>query len=37
VLLGINQVWSIDFMYDQLSVGKNIRLFNAIDYLNRKA
>jgi len=31
VPLGINQMLSIDFMHDQLSNGKSIRPFNAID------
>jgi len=26
-----NQVWSMDFMHDQLSDGRNYRLFNVID------
>jgi putative transposase len=26
-----NQVWSIDFMHDTLSDGRNLRLFNALD------
>jgi putative transposase len=37
VPLGINQVWSIDFMYDQLSDGRSIRLFNVIDDFNLEA
>ena len=37
VPLGINQVWSIDFMHDQLQGGKFIRLFNVIDDFNREA
>ncbi len=32
----INQVWSLDFMYDQLSKGRCIRLFNVIDDFNRE-
>ena len=28
---GINQVWSMDFMHDQLEDGKTFRLFNVID------
>ncbi len=27
----INQVWSMDFMHDQLINGRNFRLFNVID------
>jgi putative transposase len=30
VPLSINQVWSIDFMHDQLEDGRSIRLFNVI-------
>jgi putative transposase len=37
VPLGINQVCSIDFMRDQLSDGRSIRLFNVIDDFNREA
>ena len=37
VPLGINQVWSIDFMHDQLQDGRSIRLFNVIDDFNREA
>jgi putative transposase len=32
----INQVWSMDFMRDQLSDGRSIRLFNVIDDFNRE-
>ena len=37
VPLGANQVWSIDFMHDQLVDGRSIRLFNVIDDFNREA
>jgi putative transposase len=33
----INQVWSMDFMHDQLADGRNFRLFNVIDDFNREA
>ena len=33
---GINQVWSMDFMHDQLSDGRSFRLFNVIDDFNRE-
>jgi putative transposase len=33
----INQVWSMDFMHDQLQDGKSFRLFNLIDDFNREA
>jgi putative transposase len=32
-----NQVWSMDFMHDQLSDGRSFRLFNVIDDCNREA
>jgi len=32
----INQVWSIDFMCDQLASGKTFRTFNVIDDYNRE-
>ena len=33
----INQVWSMDFMHDQLQDGRTFRLFNVIDDFNREA
>jgi putative transposase len=33
----INQVWSMDFMHDQLQDGRTFRLFNVIDDYNREA
>jgi putative transposase len=33
----INQVWSMDFMHDQLADGRSFRLFNVIDDFNREA
>ena len=33
----INQVWSMDFMHDQLSDGRGFRLLNVIDDHNREA
>ena len=33
----MNGVWSMDFMLDQLSDGRNVRLFNVIDDFNREA
>ena len=32
-----NVVWSMDFMHDQLSDGRQVRLFNVIDDFNREA
>ena len=32
----INQVWSMDFMHDQLSDGRSFRLFNVRDDFNRE-
>ncbi|XVN75130.1 IS3 family transposase ISXac2 [Oligella sp. MSHR50489EDL] len=32
----INQVWSMDFMHDQLADGRSLRLFNVIDDFNRE-
>jgi putative transposase len=33
----VNQVWSMDFMHDQLSDGRCFRLLNVIDDYNREA
>ena len=33
----MNQVWSMDFVHDQLSDGRCIRLLNVIDDFNREA
>lgn len=32
----INRSWSMDFMHDQLSDGRSIRLFNVLDDFNRQ-
>ncbi len=32
-----NQCWSMDFMHDQLSDGRSVRLLNVIDDFNREA
>jgi len=32
----INRVWSMDFMHDALSDGRNFRLFNVLDDYNRE-
>jgi putative transposase len=37
VPLEINQVWSMDFMHDQLEDGSMFRLLNVIDDYNREA
>jgi putative transposase len=34
--LRANQVWSMDFMHDQLSDGRTFRLFNVIDDFKRE-
>lgn len=34
--LNINQVWSMDFMHDQLADGRSFRLFNVLDDFNRE-
>ena len=33
----VNQVWSMDFMHDQLADGRSIRVFKVIDHFNREA
>jgi putative transposase len=32
----MNEVWSMDFMHDQLTGDRNFRLFNVIDDFNRE-
>jgi putative transposase len=32
-----NQLWSMDFMHDQLQDGRTFRLLNVIDDFNREA
>jgi putative transposase len=32
----INQVWSMDFMHDQLADGRSFRVFNVLDDFNRE-
>lgn len=32
----INQIWSMDFMHDQLADGRSIRLLNVVDDFNRE-
>lgn len=36
VPIAINEVWSMDFMHDQLADGRRFRLFNVIDDYNRE-
>lgn len=36
VPLAINQLWSMDFMHDQLVDGRRFRTFNVIDDFNRE-
>jgi putative transposase len=33
----MNEVWSVDFMHDQLNDGRTFRLFNVLDDFNREA
>ncbi len=33
----INELWSMDFMHDQLNDGRTFRLFNVLDDFNREA
>lgn len=37
VPLGVNEVWSMDFMHDQLGDQRSYRLFNVLDDHNREA
>lgn len=37
VLTHVDQVWSMDFLHDQLADGRSIRVFNVIDDFNREA
>jgi putative transposase len=37
VTQAMNEVWSMDFMHDQLEDGRSFRLFNVIDDFNREA
>ena len=37
VPIAMNQVWSMDFMHDQLYDGRSFRLFNVIDDFNRES
>ncbi len=36
-LASINQVWSMDFMHDELDYRRSFRLLNVIDDFNREA
>lgn len=36
VPVSVNEVWSMDFMHDQLSDGRSFRAFNVIDDFNRE-
>ncbi len=36
VPFAVNEIWSMDFMHDQLADGRTIRLFNVIDDFNRE-
>ena len=36
VPVGVNEVWSVDFMHDRLSDGRAFRLFNVLDDFNRE-